>query len=377
MKKNILLVSHSMSRTGAPIVILNIANNLDKNQYEVMIYNINSLNNQLYNEVDKSIKIEEFSPFLLRLKNSKFIIVKMMARVLEKFIKLPDHFDMILQKYNPDIVLINTIYHLSLSDITAKRHIKTIRYIHELESYQYSLSEDDKVRLLTSKDKLWACSQKVADVLSRYYNKTNIEIVYPLVQIEDTNNHKKLNTNNNYKIISAGVVDFRKGFDLWIDVAINVVKKNKNVIFEWYGKLEGGDKEYFEYCMDRIPIKLKNNILYKGETKDLQRVLSEANLFFLSSREEPFSIVVIESLGYGLTSVGFKSGGIIESLEKKGVAKTVELGQTEKLSNIILEFSKDKITIEKAKCLEAYQEFDFDKNFLQIEVLINDGEQWK
>ncbi len=108
----------------------------------------------------------------------------------------------------------------------------------------------------------------------------------------------------------------------------------------------------------------------------MQRFLSEANLFFLSSREDPFPIVTIESLGQGIASVGFDSGGIIE-LENKGVAKTVPLGEKEKLSNIILKFSKDKIIIERAKYIEAYQEFDFDKNFQQIEVLINVGEQWK
>jgi glycosyltransferase involved in cell wall biosynthesis len=85
--------------------------------------------------------------------------------------------------------------------------------------------------------------------------------VYPLVQIENTNQHKKLNTNKNYKIISAGAVGFRKGFDLWVDTAISVVKKNKNVHFEWYGKLEGGDKEYFKYYMDKIPKEFKKQYL--------------------------------------------------------------------------------------------------------------------
>ena len=76
MKKKILLVSHSMSRTGAPKVVLNIANSLDKSIYEVMIYNVNSSLNQLNSEVDSNVLLKEYYPLVSKLKNSTFLPVK-------------------------------------------------------------------------------------------------------------------------------------------------------------------------------------------------------------------------------------------------------------------------------------------------------------
>ena len=49
-----------MSRTGAPKVIVNIANSLDKSIYEVAIYNLNSSTNQLDGDVDPDIFLTSY-----------------------------------------------------------------------------------------------------------------------------------------------------------------------------------------------------------------------------------------------------------------------------------------------------------------------------
>ena len=68
MKKRILLVSHSLSRTGAPIVLQNIANELSNNEnYEITVYNVNSANPDIVNDFNKKVKVIEYPIWISKL----------------------------------------------------------------------------------------------------------------------------------------------------------------------------------------------------------------------------------------------------------------------------------------------------------------------
>ena len=65
-----------MSRTGAPKVVVNIANALDKSIYEVAIYNVNSSARQLDGEVGKDIRLTEYYPVISKGKASDNLLIK-------------------------------------------------------------------------------------------------------------------------------------------------------------------------------------------------------------------------------------------------------------------------------------------------------------
>lgn len=354
-----------MSRTGAPKVIVNIANSFDKSIYEVTIYNVNSSARQLDGEVDKDIRLTEYHPIISKGKASDNLLVKYLFKVLGRIFSISKHFKKELSRFKPDLVLINTLYHLYLSDITEEMGIKTVRYFHELESYLFSLNEKDKFRLLNSKDILWACSKKVKYNLEKYYLKRNVEVVYPLVYLKENKKNIEVLRDKPFTIISAAAVDFRKGFDLWVEVAIAALQKNNELVFEWYGT--ANEKSLiFSLSIKKIPEIFKNNIIYKGETQSLQVKMAESNLFFLPSREDPFPIVCIEAISSGIPCVGFNSGGILE-LEEMGVASTVPLGEIEKLSEIILNYANGKKSISKEKSMNTYKAFRPKKIFQKVE----------
>ena len=77
-----------MSRTGAPKVIVNIANALDKSIYEVTIYNVNSFERQLDGEVDKDIRLTEYHPIISKGKASDNLLVKYLFKFHKLIIKL-------------------------------------------------------------------------------------------------------------------------------------------------------------------------------------------------------------------------------------------------------------------------------------------------
>jgi glycosyltransferase involved in cell wall biosynthesis len=354
-----------MSRTGAPKVIVNIANALDKSIYEVTIYNVNSSASQLDGEVDKDIRLTEYHPIISKGKASDNLLVKYLFKVLGRIFSISEHFKKELTRFKPDLVLINTLYHLYLSDITEEMGIKTVRYFHELESYLFSLNEKDKFRLLKSKDILWACSKKVKYNLEKYYLKRNVEVVYPLVYLKENKKTIEVLRDKPFTIISAAAVDFRKGFDLWVEVAIAALQKNNELVFEWYGT--ANEKSLiFSSSIKKIPEIFKNNIIYKGETQSLLVKMAKSNLFFLPSREDPFPIVCIEAISSGIPCVGFNSGGILE-LEEMGVASTVPLGEIEKLSEIILNYANGKKSISKEKSMNTYEAFRPKKIFQKVE----------
>jgi glycosyltransferase involved in cell wall biosynthesis len=227
------------------------------------------------------------------------------------------------------------------------------------------LSEEDKFRLLSSKDIMWACSKKVRHNLEKFYLKKNVEVIYPLVYLKENKKKSRRLRNKPFTIISAAAVDFRKGFDLWVEVALTTLKINNELVFEWYGTSNEGDL-IFNSSIKRIPEHFKNNIIYKGETLSLEDKITEASLFFLPSREDPFPIVCIEALATGIPCVGFNSGGILE-LENLGVASTVPIGEIGKLSSVILDFVNGKRNISKDKCKSIYKSYHFQKIFNKVE----------
>ena len=237
--KKILLVSHSLSKTGAPLVLINIANHLDELGYNISLFNINSASNDLAYKLNKSIKVFNYPIYISKLKNNDLFIFSILGRVIGKLFSISNYFRKILSIINPQLVIFNTIYHLNLSRITEENKLPSIRYIHESWSFLSSLNNEERFNLLTSKDRVLACSKNVKYLLESFYGLKDVSVIYPIL-----NNYSKRkrkisdNNHNDFKVCSAGSVYYIKGFDLWLKVAINTLNIDKNILFEWYGSTQ-------------------------------------------------------------------------------------------------------------------------------------------
>lgn len=365
--KKIILVTHSLSRTGAPQVLVNLSNLLVKDNFSVIIYNINSNLLDLESQINKKIRLYNYSKIISKLKLSKNFIISFLFKIISKVFSIEKMFKNIIVENRPDLIIFNTIFHQKLSVIANKKKIPSIRYIHELDSITNSILLGEKNRFIKSNDDIWVCSDQTGKSINKNFAKKDYQIMYPLVKIK--NNILKNKKSDIININSAGDICYRKGFDLWIDTAIIVCKQNKNIIFNWFGNkgLDG----YYESQIQKIPDNLKKQIIYHGVSESLIDNLSNGHLFFLSSREDPFPIVCIESLASGVPIIGFESGGIDEH-KKNEVAVVVKNFDINLMAIKILKFASNKLKISSNKCKKIYlNNFEEKKVYSKMLLSIN------
>jgi glycosyltransferase involved in cell wall biosynthesis len=119
---------------------------------------------------------------------------------------------------------------------------------------------------------------------------------------------KRLGLASNSKIITnVGYADLRKGFDLFVNLAKLLVQKNSEYHFVWIGDIEPGLKRWLASDLEsKLLVNNFHNVFF---TDEISTYLNGADVFAMTSREDPFPSVVLESLALGTPVVGFEGGG--------------------------------------------------------------------
>ncbi len=126
-------------------------------------------------------------------------------------------------------------------------------------------------------------------------------------------------------VLGVGCADKRKGVDLFCEVAEKVRTKEINTYFIWAGSI---DDEFFR----NVPQKLKKNVIFTGLIDNVDLYYSAADVFLLTSREDPFPSVVLEAFDAGLPVIGFKDAGGFSDLITKETGILVDFCDTDKMA---------------------------------------------
>jgi len=126
------------------------------------------------------------------------------------------------------------------------------------------------------------------------------------------------NSHSSLRICGAGLLDYRKGFDIFVSIAETFSTWNGQTIeYSWFGGQLGSIEPRIQTY---INIKLKKtSIQLPGFMKPLDKELRNQNIFLLTSRDDPFPIVALEALASGLAVFCFDSTGISEILPQEFV----------------------------------------------------------
>jgi glycosyltransferase involved in cell wall biosynthesis len=141
-----------------------------------------------------------------------------------------------------------------------------------------------------------------------------------------------------FVVAGCGTIDLRKGFDLFVSTARQVVRADPRAIFAWIGAPAHETATLQEEIAAAGPA---GGILLAGERPDAAECLAAADVLFLPSREDPFPLVVLEAADAGVPAVAFAGTGGIPEFIGNDAGLVVPAGDTGAAAEAILGLARD------------------------------------
>jgi glycosyltransferase involved in cell wall biosynthesis len=134
-------------------------------------------------------------------------------------------------------------------------------------------------------------------------------------------------------VIGVGFGEYRKGVDLFIQVAIDSIREHPNMVFIWVGELHLHLREWFVH--DVLTSGLQGNIHFVGKRTDVASFYDEADVLLMTSREDPFPSTVLEAMSFGVPVVGFRDAGGFEDIVSEQCGELVRYLDTKEMSKAV------------------------------------------
>lgn len=133
----------------------------------------------------------------------------------------------------------------------------------------------------------------------------------------------------------AGVPNWRKGRDIFKQVALTYGAVDEYACFTWYG----GETEACAQATERIrQIADRDDLLqFRAYGVDFRRALASEDVFLLTSRDDPFPLVALEALAADLPVFCFDTTGIAEIVPREFVCRD-KLDMQEKMARYVQAF---------------------------------------
>lgn len=309
-KKRILFFTPYATRTGSEMMLLYILKKIDRSRFEVGI--VSFANGELLAEFPDDIPIH-IAPrkFNTIQKISFHLGVNPTLRHLRK----------LAREFKADFWYVNTTMIPETIVVAKEFSIKVITHFHEMPLTYAYLSAPDFKSIVDYSHLLIGCSQTTCDSL-RHAGAKNVGLLYSFIDQslvkKDDNRAAELRRKlgipaEAFVWVLSGMTSERKGFDMLPDIAEEL--NNPNVHLVWVGAaIDDGLVYYTEQrCAGN---KSATKIHLTGKQKeDYYNYLNMGNGFLLTSRQDPFPLVMIESALLGKPIVSFPSGGVSEFVQ--------------------------------------------------------------
>jgi len=193
-----------------------------------------------------------------------------------------NHLICIFGRNNRRLVCKNTVYYVAAGEMVKRNLLETLHI------------PEDRIRVIY--EAIDTQQFLVSDISNRRFSFRRS------LQIPD----------NAIVIGGCGKLDWRKGADLFIRLADKVITSaiKLPVFFVWAGELTAEFYAYKAYLHSAFK-QIKGRILFIGECGDMKDFYASLDIFALTSREDPFPLVVLEAAANGLPITAFEAGGDI------------------------------------------------------------------
>ena len=300
MPGTVLFLSHDASRSGAPIMLLNFLRWLRQNravQFRILIGN----SGDLIADFEAVGAVDTFEPdrtfwykALRRLKCNDRYLSYHRARLRERLL-------------NSDIRLVyaNSVASAPMLEFLSFLNCPVICHVHEPAMSIRKLGTR-ALDLVKSRTSVYiAVSQSVKENLSESYQIPEDKIHLLLGSIPILEQPKVRDLHRDLRrelaipatakiVCGCGSIEFRKGTDIFLEVASHVSRKNLNfpVHFIWVG---GEAAMIRRVRMQTVSSSLNNLVHFVGQTSSVIPYFEASDIFLLTSREESLSLVMLEA----------------------------------------------------------------------------------
>ena len=299
-KPEILFVSHEAGRTGAPVFLLSL--------------------------IEYLVKRLDVACTILLLRGGD---LEPAFRALGHTVVLgaPETLDAAmvdaLRRRNIRLVYVNTISNGALQARLKTLGVPTVCHVHELAfSIEHHFGGRNLRQVVESTDVFLAGSRAVQACLETVVPSRRVVLAYPFIDVAAnqqaaSSDKQPVETVADAVVIGGcGLIGWRKGTDLFIQVARRVLAKTKKmVVFVWVG----GPLAYGEYprlAYEAQLMGIEKHLVFPGQVDATLPYFAQFDIFVLPSREDPFPLVMLDAASLGTPIVCFdRAGGTPELVE--------------------------------------------------------------
>ena len=323
-KAKLVFVSHDASRTGAPLFLVNLLQNLKK----------------------------DFSLQIILLEGGPLIDeFEQCGKVLHLYTISQVTHQATLESFVTDdssAVYFNTIVSAGIIDFFSYLDSPKFAYIHEmgcsLELYRESLQ-----KILDSQSHIILASKYTHRLMLEKYgvNKSRMTVLRPFLskrskQLDLTNKvalREILGLRKNaFLVLGAGTLCERKNPEAFIKLAQQVCSINDDIDFIWLG--EGLAMSKLQKLVAKYG--LRDRVQFLGYKPNIMEYFSIGDMFFLSSKEDPCPQVCLEAASFNLPIFSFKNTGDISAIFDDGAGVSAVLGDLAVLKSALINLYSNK-----------------------------------
>ena len=230
-----------------------------------------------------------------------------------------------------DLIYLNSIGSVSVLPYLPPAPV-VVSHVHELQVAMRTWRPSEEFDLLMSRPDAWiAASGAVRDMLVEDYElpaervRLHHEFInaaeiaarrVPLREVEHLRRELRIPADAAI-VMGAGTVDWRKGPELFVQLATEVRRRTREQVhFIWVGgDLTGTDWQRVWSDIERTGA---DHVHFVGVKPDPVPWFAMADVFALTSHEDPFPLVCLEHAAMGHPIVTYRNGGMPELLEAAG-----------------------------------------------------------
>lgn len=325
MKKKLLFVIPSLEGGGAEKVILNLANNIDRDKFDVNL-----------------ILLDKRGPYVQFLKNDIKVINLNKDKARKSIISLIIQ----INKIKPDLIL-STLTHINFIIILIRGFLKGNPKIFVREANmpsKYVKNNKIYTYLYNKSDFIIAQCQEMKDDMIKNFNINNLKVKYIYNPLDIKSIERKKIMFNPYdskkiNFVSVGRLTFQKGFDNLIDTFSIINQKISN----WKLTILGDGELKEELFLKIRKLNLQDKIDIVGFKENPYPYYYYSDMYILSSRYEGFPNTLLEALACKTKVIAYDcKSGPREILCDGKYGILVKEGDSNALANSILEYLNEE-----------------------------------